>query len=160
MREAQTEPKISLSIQPREEYINFIDMIVENIGQGPAYGVKFEVNPDFEFVEGHFLSQLGFVKNGVAYFAPRQKIEFFLTNIAEGFNDKVNIEIKIKVTYNSKAGKRYKDKYIISFKELAGLISLESPKSKMVHALERSERDLDKISTCLDQLKETLRNKK
>jgi len=135
-------------------------MIVENIGQGPAYRVKFEVNPDFEFVKGYFLSQLGFVKNGVAYFAPKQKIEFFLTNIAEGFNDKVNIEIKIKVTYSSKTGKRYEDEYIISFKELAGLISLESPKSKIAYALERSERDFDKISSCLDQLKETLRNKK
>jgi len=160
MCEAQTEPKISLSIQPREEYIKLLDMIVENIGQGPAYRVKFEVNPDFEFVKGYFLSQLGFVKNGVAYFAPKQKIEFFLTNIAEGFNDKVNIEIKIKVTYSSKTGKRYEDEYIISFKELAGLISLESPKSKIAYALERSERDFDKISSCLDQLKETLRNKK
>lgn len=160
MREAQTEPKISLSIQHREEYIKLLDMIVENIGQGPAYGVKFEVDPDFEIVKSYFLSQLGFVKNGVAYFAPKQKIEFFLTNIAEGFNDKVNIEIKIKVTYSSKTGKRYEDEYIISFKELAGLISLESPKSKIAYALERSERDLDKISSCLDQLKETLRNKK
>ncbi|MGB4263292.1 MAG: hypothetical protein WBJ29_07140 [Fervidobacterium sp.] len=160
MREAQTEPKISISIQHREEYIKLLDMIVENIGQGPAYGVKFEVDPDFEIVKGYFLSQLGFVKNGVAYFAPKQKIEFFLTNIAEGFNDKVNIEIKIKVTYSSKAGKRYEDEYIISFKELAGLISLESPKSKIAYALERSERDFDKISSCLDQLKETLRNKK
>lgn len=160
MREAQTEPKISISIQHREEYIKLLDMIVENIGQGPAYGVKFEVDPDFEIVKGYFLSQLGFVKNGVAYFAPKQKIEFFLTNIAEGFNDKVNIEIKIKVTYSSKTGKRYEDEYIISFKELAGLISLESPKSKIAYALERSERDLDKISSCLDQLKETLRNKK
>ncbi len=160
MREAQTEPKISISIQHREEYIKLLDMIVENIGQGPAYGVKFEVDPDFEIVKGYFLSQLGFVKNGVAYFAPKQKIEFFLTNIAEGFNDKVNIEIKIKVTYSSKTGKRYEDEYIISFKELAGLISLESPKSKIAYALERSERDLDKISSYLDQLKETLRNKK
>lgn len=33
-------------------------MIVENIGQGPAYGVKFEVDPDFEIVKGYFLSQL------------------------------------------------------------------------------------------------------
>ncbi len=80
--------------------------------------------------------------------------------MAEGFNDKVNIEIKIKVTYNSKAGERYEDEYPISFKELAGLRSLESPKSKIAYALERSERDFDKISSYLYQLKETLRNKK
>ncbi len=160
MREAQTEPRISLSIQPREEYINFLNMIVENIGQGPAYEVRFELNHDFEFAKGHFLSELGFIKNGIAYFAPRQKIEFFLTNMVEGFNDKMNNEIRIKVTYNSKAGKRYEDEYRISLKELVGLTNLESPKSRIANALEMIAKDLSKISSSLSQLTDILNSKR
>ncbi len=48
MRKAQTEPNISAIIQADERYINWINLLVQNIGLGPAYKVKFEVKPDFE----------------------------------------------------------------------------------------------------------------
>lgn len=77
MREAQTEPKVSVTIQPREEWIKLIDMVIQNIGLGPAYNIKFEINPDFECMKGKFLSELGFMKNGLKYLAPNQKLQFF-----------------------------------------------------------------------------------
>jgi len=77
MREAQTEPKVSVTIQPREEWINFIDMVIQNIGLGPAYNIKFEINSDFEYMKGKFLSELGFMKNGLKYLALNQKLQFF-----------------------------------------------------------------------------------
>jgi len=42
MRETQTEPKIFITIQPREEWFNFIDVIIQNIGLSPAYGIQFQ----------------------------------------------------------------------------------------------------------------------
>lgn len=57
MREAQTEPNISVTIQPREEWMNFVDLIIQNIGLGPAYNIKFEINPDFKTFTGKFLSE-------------------------------------------------------------------------------------------------------
>ena len=86
MREAQTEPKVSVTIQPREERIKLIDMVIQNIGLGPAYNIKFEINPDFECMKGKFLSELGFMKNGLKYLAPNQKLQFFLT--IENFEEK------------------------------------------------------------------------
>ncbi len=77
MRETQTEPKVSVTIQPREEWINFIDMVIQNIGLGPAYNIKFEVSPDFEYAKGKFLSDLGFMKNGLRYLAPNQNYNSF-----------------------------------------------------------------------------------
>jgi len=48
MRKTQTEPNISAIIQADERYINWINLIIQNIGLGPAYNIKFELNPDFE----------------------------------------------------------------------------------------------------------------
>jgi len=90
MREAQTEPKIFITIQPREEWINFIDMIIQNIGLGPAYDIQFKVEPDFKITKSRSLSEIGFIKNGLKYLAPNQKIKFFLTNLAENFEEKKN----------------------------------------------------------------------
>jgi len=75
MREAQTEPKVSATIQPTKESINFVAMLIQNIGLGPAYNIKFDVNPDFEYAKGRFLSELGFIKRGLSYLPPNQKLQ-------------------------------------------------------------------------------------
>lgn len=85
MRQAQTEPKVSVTIQPREEWISLIDMVIQNIGLGLAYNIKFEATPDFEYAKSKFLSNLGFMKNGLKYFAPNQRLQFFLTSMIENF---------------------------------------------------------------------------
>lgn len=97
MRKVQTEPKVSVIIQPREEWINFIDMIIQNIGLGPAYNIKFEVNPDFEYAKGKFLSELGFMKNGLKYLAPNQKLQFFLTSMTENSEEKAKKLLKSRL---------------------------------------------------------------
>lgn len=43
MREAQQEPKFLVTTQPREDSLDFVEMIVKNIGLEPAYEVKFEI---------------------------------------------------------------------------------------------------------------------
>jgi hypothetical protein len=48
MREAQTEPNIFVNLQPREEWINFIDMVIQNIGSGPAYNIHMIYDKDYE----------------------------------------------------------------------------------------------------------------
>jgi len=88
MREAQTDPKVFVIIQPREEWINFIDLVIQNIELGSAYNIKFEIDSDFEYSNGKFLSKLGFIKNGLKYLAPNQKLQIFLTSMVENFDEK------------------------------------------------------------------------
>jgi len=143
MREAQTEPKISVTIQPREEWISFIDMVIQNIGLGPAYNIKFEVKPDFEYAKGRFLSGLGFMKNGLRYLAPNQKIQFFLTSMIENFEEKTKKPFEIRVTYQNGMGKKYEDVYVIDFSQLIGLSQLgEPPLYKIAKNIEKIQKDL------------------
>ena len=48
LREAQTEPKISIILQISRVGIHCIDLVIKNIGLGPAYNVKFEVLEEFD----------------------------------------------------------------------------------------------------------------
>jgi hypothetical protein len=124
MRKAQTRPIVSVITQSDEKYINFIEMIIENIGLGVAYNIKFEVNPDFEYAKGKFLSDLGFVKNDLKYLAPNQKLKFFLTNLTENFEEKTKKPFEINITYENSTGERYEDKFLIDFSGLIGLRQL------------------------------------
>jgi len=154
MREAQTEPKVSVTIQPREEWINLIDMVIQNIGLGPAYNIKFEINPDFEYMKGRFLSELGFMKNSLKYLAPNQKLQFFLTTMIENFEEKTKKPFEIRVTYQNGRGKTYKDVYMIDFSQLIGLRQLgEPPLYKIAKNVEEIEKDIYNLSTGFHKIK-------
>jgi hypothetical protein len=46
MRQLQMQPRIEVTLQPREEWMNLISMHVRNIGLGPAYDISFELVPE------------------------------------------------------------------------------------------------------------------
>lgn len=158
MRVAQTEPKIFITIQPREEWINFIDMIIQNIGLGPAYDIKFKVEPDFKITKSRSLSELGFIKNGLKYLAPNQKIQFFLTNMAENFEEKIKSRFEIKVTYKNSVGKKYEDTYLIDFSSLEGLHQLGKPPIyRIAKSVENIQKDIHRIYWDFHKLSESLK---
>jgi len=160
MKEAQTEPKVSITIQPREEWINFIDMVIQNIGLGPAYNIKFEINPDFEYMKGKFLSELGFKKNGLKYLAPNQKLQFFLTIMSENFEEKTKKPFEIRISYQNSIGKTYKDVYMIDFSQLIGLSQLgEPPLYKIAKNVEEIKKDIHHLSNGFYKIK-VIRNTK
>lgn len=161
MRESQTEPNISITIQPREEWISLIDMIIQNIGSGPAYNVKFEINPDFEYAKGKMLSELSLIKKGLEYFAPNQKYRFFLTSMVENYEEKIKNPFEVKVTYENIVGKTYEGKYLVNFSTLVGLRQLGEPSLyKISKNIERIQRDINHLSTGFSRMEVVVYTKK
>lgn len=158
MREAQTEPKISIMVQPREEWINFIDLIVQNIGLGAAYNLQFMVKPDFKTEFGVFLTELGFMKNGLKYLAPNQKIQYFLKNCVGNYGE---IIFEIKVTYQNSIGKKYEDSYLIDFSQFADLNQIGIPPLHTISKnIEQIRDDIHKISNGYHKMKVVMYTKK
>jgi homoaconitase/3-isopropylmalate dehydratase large subunit len=157
MREAQTEPEISIIIEPRELDMNWIDIIIENTGLGIAKDITFQVEPDFEYMKDRFLSQKGFIKNGVKSLPPKGKRKYFLTGMGTGkeFEKKIKTSFLIKVSYqNSTRTKSYKQEYAIDFSELEGLIEVRKDRSyNLVSAI-------NAIQAALKELTGVIENKK
>jgi len=146
MREVQTEPNISVFILPREEGINFLDMVIQNIGMGPAYNIKFKIEPDFEYITGSFLSQFGYFKNGLEYLAPSQKLQFFFTYVLKIPKEKKN-PFNIHVTYENINGKSYKNNYTIDISSLEGLLQLGEP------AIQQLAKNIEEIKNILKKMR-------
>lgn len=155
MRMAQTEPNISAIIQSEDSNINFIDLIIKNIGLGPAYDVKFKINPDYEDrILGGKLSEIGFIKNGLPYFAPNQEFKIFLTNMAENYEEKMKKTFEIKVEYKSIIHKSYSNTYLIDFSQMRGLSSFGEPPLYQIAAdIEQIKKDIKNLSTGSQKLK-------
>ena len=156
MRKVQTEPKISVIIQSREEWIGWLDMIIQNTG-GPAYDIKFEIEPDYEKFDGKLLSEYGFIKNGLNYIGPNQKLQFFFTSITE----EMKHSFEIKVSYQNSVGNIYEDIYIIDFSQFDGLNQLgKPPLYEISNTLYKIQQDIHQISAGFNKMKVIMYTKK
>jgi len=145
LREAQTEPKISIRIEPNEHCMLYCDMIIQNIGLGPAYDLNFNISPDIKDFDEKPLSELNIIKNGIKYLAPSAKRQFFLTQFSK--QSKENREIQepfgIEVIYKDGQDKILKDHFTIDFSEFMGLTKLgESPMYSIAKSLKEIERKI------------------
>lgn len=131
MRHAQTEPKIAVTYRSREEWMALVDIVVKNIGLGPAYDIKFEIAP---ITEGRAtqelikeLKELNFLNAGLSFLAPDQEVSSFFTNAAEKFEEKMVSQISIKASYKSATGEKYLSEYLIDLSELRGMERIGEP---------------------------------
>lgn len=145
MREAQTEPNIFVSLHSKEDWVGLIDLVIQNIGLGAAYNLKFELKPDFEYSKGQFLSELNFIKNGVNYLAPSQKIKHFLTSLV-GKKELEKTKIEFEVKYENSLGKLSQKNYILDFSEFYGRLRVGEPSlKKIADNLEKIQKDIHTI---------------
>ncbi len=125
MRKVQTEPEISLTIQPEKHYAHYFDMIIENIGLGSARNVHFEVLTDLKLELKEkpemLVSDIGYIKHGIKYIAPKQKFTFFLRDDSN-FDKLKDKQLKIKVKYEDKNNNPKAHTFEIPFSQFEELI--------------------------------------
>jgi len=51
--ESSTEPKLVAFVEPREEFVNFAHLYIQNIGTGPAFDVSFELSSNSDDETSH-----------------------------------------------------------------------------------------------------------
>jgi hypothetical protein len=123
LREAQSEPKLSVTIKQCEEGFHLIDMVIENIGAGPAYNIQFVVKSVFADPKGMLLSDMNIFRNGLSYLGPRECRQFFLANILEKdfFETKAANPLALDVTYFDTLNKKYTGSFQIDLSSLKSL---------------------------------------
>lgn len=82
-REEDKRPNIIITIEPHKSYINFLMLVVENIGKGPAYCVETNLSNDLQIGNSHRtnLSESGLMHLPVL--KPGQQITSFLGTYPE-----------------------------------------------------------------------------
>ena len=154
MREEQIKPKVLIRLQPNEIWPNFFYLIIENTGLGVAKDIKFEIERDFELFKGSFLSDLGMVKNGIKYLVPRQKLQFFFTDIRDDFAEKKNTVIPIRIFYQDNFGNKYSEFFLIDFSPYIGLSWIGRPPIYNISKhLENINKEIEKFRRLYEQVK-------
>ena len=146
-------PEIAIFLRPHEVHIKCLMLCIENVGTGPARGLRFQTDFSFKPDGKTPLEEISFLKNGITYFGRGQKIEHFLVSVVEKLDDLKRSPLEITVTYRDSTNHKYEDSFHLDFGELEGLSRIgEPPVSKIAKSVEGIQKDLSKLSRTLEKL--------
>lgn len=126
LRKKQTDPKIAIYYYPTDSWNLIKDLVIKNIGGGPAYDITFNVESDFDSEDDKLVNK-NVIKNGIKFLAPGCKYQFLLAVLDSEFMKKPKKRLLISVEYyNNSNGKYlfkfwpmgYRDKFQIDLDEL------------------------------------------
>lgn len=128
IRKASVQPYITVYLETAETNPTWKFLIVQNIGQGVAKDLKFEIKKDLTGYGSQVksISSIGLFKHGMTFFPPNYSKKFFLFDstgkeLAERlFND----EIIFNVSYNNIFDNNKKEEFIIKLAEHRGASQL------------------------------------
>jgi hypothetical protein len=143
LREEHNRPRVVITTSLHEAHINIVHLMIENIGQGPAYEVKFETNRDVKLSQGRSLREVGVFKGGVRFLPPRQRIELFLHNAVAAVDNFKSSPIEITVRFKDSVGREASpEKFVIDLSEYENLRKAgKPPLYKLADALEELNRN-------------------
>lgn len=115
-REVLNAPKVITVIEPSPERASLVEMVLKNIGFGPAFNIVIKVEPDLFCYSGKkLLSEHSFVKRGISYLAPGDKFRHFLNEASDMKKEEIETIYKGSLTYKDVYGKVYNSNFVIDF---------------------------------------------
>ncbi len=121
VRLAQTEPMVSVTHHPNEKGGPYIDLRIKNVGAGPALDITFEIEPEFEYLQGKPLSELHLFRTGLKYLGPGDERRFFLTRLEEDRRAEAEKLFEIRVSYRGTFGRQKTVGFVIDLSEWHGI---------------------------------------
>ena len=148
MRKSQTAPKISVYLQTCRAGMGFFDLIIKNIGLGPAYNVRFVVLEEFDVRGDRNLSDIDFIHEVIKYMPPNYSIEtFFLSLTGEQYKEIIDKTIKIKVVYENSKGEKISEIINLNMSQFKGRQRLgDDPVNVIAKNIEKIQKDIHNLS--------------
>ena len=145
---ANNTPEIAISLRCHETHVSLVMLCVENIGTGAARNLKFVTKPaaipclDIPF------EKIGFLKGGIAYFEPGRKIEQFLVNVIDKYDELKQIPLEITVKYKDAVDHEHERTFHLDFSENEGFSHIgRPPLFEIAEATKKLQQDVNSIAT-------------
>ena len=150
MLKANNTPEIAISLRPHEAYIHCVMLCIENIGTGAARNIQFQTDLSFKPDGDRALEEVGFLKKGIGYLGPGQKIEHFLVSVIGKLDELKKTPLEFTVTYTGamKQKQKYEHTFYLDFGEDEGLATVgKTPLYEIAEAVKEIKKDLHNVTT-------------
>jgi hypothetical protein len=155
MREVYTEPRISIYIEEDRNNDGFFDIIIKNIGLGPAFLITFTLK-EGNAIDGVSLSslrRLNSLANGIPYLGPNQEIR---SNITYTHNNDAfyDTEFEVDSTYKSALKKEYNDTHVIKYSIFEGTTRVhDTPIESITKSIKKISESIENIADGRKEIK-------
>lgn len=148
IRRLQIDPKIVLDILMDENDPYFLNIIIENVGNGVALNLKFNVKSELNITKSKKISELGFIKNGLKTLSAKSKYKTMLIFIIDETNVEIfNRLIEIDIEYFDITGKKFIERTIIDLSYINDISYLRNkPEDKIIKEIKEITKTLKDIS--------------
>lgn len=147
---ANDTPEIAISLRPHEGHIHCVLLCIENIGTGAARNIQFQTDLSFKPDGERALEKVSFLKHGIDYLGPGEKIDHFLVSVIGKLDKLKTTPLEIGVTYTDsvKLKRRHERVFSLDFGEDEGLATVgKPPLFEIATAIKEIQKDLRHITT-------------
>ncbi len=141
-------PEITISLRCHEAYVSLVMLCVENIGTGAARNLQFVIKPPSIPCLDIPFEKIGFLKGGIAYFEPGRKIEQFLVNVIDKYDELKQTPLEITVKYKDTVNREHERTFHLDFSENEGFSHIgRPPLFEIAEATKKLQEDVNSIAT-------------
>ncbi|MGE0156975.1 MAG: hypothetical protein AB7T17_08095 [Geobacter sp.] len=152
MRQAQTEPKLEITLKSSDNWISLLRLHIKNIGLGPAYNIAFRVYGEADTEGANAIikdvTKANLFDYGLRYIGPGREIITGYTQMTKMYEQKIEAVICFEVTYKDCYQKEFQEKFRIDLSEFKGLTQIGTPPLYgIMESVEKMQKSIDNIAT-------------
>lgn len=152
LRAAATEPSLEVTYRSRDEAMALLELVVKNIGSGPAYGIRFELSATPEGTGADELlkplREMKALQSGMNVLMPGQEFSAYWTDVRQHFDAKLQTLVTARSICTGASGVKYKRDHLIDLSELKGAARLGTPSLLAIaRSLEKLQNDVHSFTT-------------
>lgn len=149
LRKAQSQPHVSVRVESTPGAFGFTDLVVENVGQGSAYEVRFTLEQDLQLEPKRKASDIGFLHHGISYLAPGQRLSSYFYQIM-GLNEQIvdpgRPRLTLTVAYRDATRAKYSERFELDFVHFDNMMRLGTPPADSI------AKSLEKINDAIGHI--------
>lgn len=145
LAEAELDPFVTIYIEPQRIYPYFLDLVIKNVGRGPARQLTFIVEPDVPLWSNdtHRLTNIAIFRRGMDFLAPSQEIRTFYGTYFELVKDPISIHVSYSKESLHRKAEQVRSSFILDVTQFEGIGSIgEAPEKIATDALKSIAKDV------------------
>ena len=154
LRRVQTEPRVTVRIQPVQIGIPGFDLVIQNEGQGPAKNVRLEFEGDSSYFRNSWIGkkppavdQLPAIKQGLDYMATGYALIYQLGTVSPEEFERASLgPWRFNVSYENLAGEKSSNTCVLDFSHFRGTMLTKDWLKEITGHLYTIRHDLSKLT--------------
>ncbi len=144
IRQADTEPALSVYTVPHDAYIMILELVVTNYGRGAARNVAFTIEADNDELQARGVRGLDVLKR-LSYLPPSETLRFFFGEAGKLLAQPKMKLIIIKAAFETEGGEKRTAEFVLDAQQYDGATRIGEPPEY------ESAKALKKIADALDR---------